>query len=141
MTTITSMAHGFAKSSSKAVLVILFMIPFLATGEPRTEQPIESLASISGEWSGDGKDRAGGSFSITYFFHEDGAFECLVDLGLKKKKCKMPPGTMTLKNGILEWETERGIPYSVTLSTSDNGKRSLTGVRADGVKWTVVHNK
>ncbi len=134
MTTITSLIQGRVKASGKIMLALVLMSPFLALGGTGSETPIENLASISGEWSGSGKDRAGNSFSITYYFQEDGSFKCKVDLGFKKKTCT---GTSRLNNGKLEWENDRSIPYIVTLFTSGDGKRSLTGVRADGVTWTV----
>ncbi|MCP5410168.1 MAG: hypothetical protein H6963_12870 [Chromatiaceae bacterium] len=137
MKTITRLIQGCAKASVKTILALLLMSPFLALGETGSEKPIENLVSIAGEWSGSGKDRAGSNFSITYDFHEDGSFKCQVDLGFKKKTCDRGPGTLRLNNGKLEWENERGIPYVVTLSTSEEGNRSLTGIRADGVTWTV----
>ena len=137
MTTLKWCRQGRVKASAKIILALVLMSPFLALAGTGSETPIENLASIAGEWSGSGKDRAGNSFSITYYFQEDGSFKCKVDLGFKKKTCDRRPGTLRLNNGKLEWENERSIPYVVTLFTSEEGKRSLTGVRADGVTWTV----
>jgi len=134
MTTITRLIQRRVKASGKIMLALVLMSPFFALGGTGSETPIENIASIAGEWGGSGKDRAGNSFSITYYFQEDGSFTCKVDLGFKKKTCD---GTLRLNNGKLEWENERSIPYIVTLFTGEEGKRSLTGVRADGVTWTV----
>lgn len=138
MTAITA-TKAHTPLRSKLVLTLLLAGALLTMGAKWAEKPIETLASIAGEWRGGGITAAGRDFSITYVFKEDGSFD--YDITSATRKGHRPPGTLSLSGGKVEYENERGMPYTITLYEGKKGKRKLEGLRVDGLKWTLKPRK
>ena len=137
MTAITA-TKAHTPLRSKLVLTLLLAGALLTMGAKWAEKPIETLASIAGEWRGGGTF-GGRSFSLTYVFKEDGSFDYDITSGTRKGH--RPPGTVSLNGGKMEYENERGMPYVITLYEGKKGKRKLQGLRVDGLKWTLKPKK
>lgn len=122
-------------------LAVLLLVPYLAMSAEWTEKPIGSLASVAGTWSGTGKGRDGKEFTEQYTFRQDGSFEYVWHRGSRTGDGKRPPGTIRLNDGKMNWTTEAGKEYTVTLYEGAGGKRKLEGRRNDGTRWTLEGKK
>ena len=137
MTAITA-TKAHTPLRSKLTLTLLLAGALLTMGAKWAEKPIETLASIAGEWRGGGTF-GGRSFSLTYVFKEDGSIDYDITSGTRKGH--YPPGTLRLNGGKMEYENARGQPYTITLYEGKKGKRKLEGLRVDGLKWTLKPRK
>ncbi len=128
----------------KLALPSLLVGALLCMGAKWAEKPIESLASVAGEWRGNG-DAVEGYGSprrgrgivgiISYVFKEDGSYTYSWAEPVKSDRGQRPSGTVRLHAGKLEWKIPNGLPWTATLYENKKGKRMLKGHREDGGTW------
>ncbi len=120
-------------------LLLLFVSP--AMGAKWTETPIETVASIAGEWRGSGITSEGFDFTIYYVFKEDGSYEADWLWGTGTGTAPRPPGKVRLNGGKLQWKGTEGLVWTVTLYKGKKGRRMLKGHREDGMTWQLKQKK
>ena len=130
----------------KLALPSLLVGALLCMGAKWAEKPIESLASVAGEWRGNG-DAVEGYGSprrgrgivgiISYVFKEDGSYTYSWAEPVKSDRGQRPAGTVRLHGGKLEWKIPNGLPWIATLYEDKKGRRRLKGHREDGGTWTL----
>ena len=124
-------------------LALLLATVLFTTGAKWVETPIESLASIAGEWRGTGAAANGQSFYFaTFVFKKDGSFDySQVFIGGNEKSGQRPPGTVRQAGGELVYKGPEGLLWTVTLYEKKKGKRVLRGYREDGGHWEVKQKR
>ena len=140
----TNLTHARERSTIplKLALPVLLVGALLSMGAKWAEKPIESLASVAGEWRGSGTSAGGKDYSTTFIFKEDGSFDYGWIKGKKKsERGERPPGTVRLNGGKLEWKSPNGLLRTVTLYEDKKGKRMLRGRREDGNSWQLKEKK
>jgi hypothetical protein len=112
-------------------------------GAKWAEKPIESLASVAGEWNGSGANKRGKTFTIKLIFKEDGSLDYSVIMPPKGTKNEQrEPGTVRVNGGKLKYENRKGNHlWTVTLYEDKKGKRMLKAKRDDGNNWKVKEKK
>lgn len=142
-------------------LVVLLILPFalLATGAKWAEKPVENLDTIAGKWIGTGVTDtltscmnfiatfARGAcqrFDVEYVFRKDGAYESRVSGGSSNHwstTSDMPPGTLQIKEGKLEYRNDKGLVRTGVLYEDKKGRRVLKFRLENGASWKVREKK
>ncbi len=136
----TNLTHARERSNIPPKLALPFLLvgALLCMGANWAEKPIESLASVAGEWHGNGTTAKGGDYFIEYIFKQDGSFESSRFKGKNKKgKAKhrdKRPESVQVNGEKLEWMSKKG-RWIVTLYEDEKGNRMLKGLRKDGNMW------
>jgi hypothetical protein len=133
----------------KLALPLLLVGALLCLGAKWAEKPIESLASIAGEWRGDGTGgtmyavcSAGAFHATSYVFKEDGSYDYWWKGGGGfSARGQRPAGTVRLNGGKLEWKDLEGTLWTAALHEGKKGKRMLKGRGEDGGTWQIKPKK
>ncbi len=132
---------------SKLALPLLIVGALLCMGAKWAEKPIESLASIAGEWRGLGTGGSDGhgpthpgmgadtGHAIRYVFKQDGSYNYSWAGQIRSDRGQRPPGTVRLHAGKLEWKGLESTLWTATLYEDKKGKRLLKSHREDGGTW------
>ena len=130
-------------------LTLVVATALFTMGAKWAEKPIESLASIAGEWRGNGTGGTDGhgpphhtDHAIKYVFKEDGSYDYwwAGSAGFSDRG-QRPAGTVRLNGGRLEWKDLEGTPWTATLYEGKKGKRRLKGRGEDGGTWQIKPKK
>ncbi len=130
----------------KLALPLLLVGALLSMGAKWAEKPIESLASIAGEWRGNGTGGTmygscdAGSHATSYVFKEDGSYDYSWSKGGSSDRGQHPAGTVRLNGGKLEWKGLEGTLWTATLYEGKKGKHRLKGRAEDGGTWQLKAN-
>ncbi len=130
-------------------LTLVLATALFTMGAKWAEKPIESLASIAGEWRGNG---AGGTMydlcsvdgfhhTTSYVFKEDGSYDYSWQGQNASDRGQRPAGTVRLNGGKLEWKRLDGTPWTAALYEGKQGKRMLKGRGDDGGTWQLKPKK
>jgi hypothetical protein len=117
---------------SKFVLAALLVGAVLTMGASWADKPIDSLATIVGLWSGNGKTAEGYDYYISYVFKEDGSIVYSQVVVFGGHKGQLGPGTVRVKGAKLVFEDYEGLLWTFTLQENKKGRRKLKGLREDG---------
>jgi len=103
----------------KLALPLLLVGALLCMGAKWAEKPIESLASVAGEWRGKGDaveghgapghGRGRGNV-IRFVFKQDGSYDFSWAGQLKSDRGQRPPNTVRLHSGKLAWTISNAPP-------------------------------
>jgi len=117
---------------SRFVLVALLVGAVLTMGARWADKPIDSLATIVGLWSGNGKTTEGYDYYISYVFKEDGSIDYSQVVVFGGHKGQLGPGSVRVKGGKLVFEDYEGLLWTFTLQENKRGRRKLKGLPEDG---------
>lgn len=120
----------------RRTLTLIIIGALLTLGAKWAEKPIESVASIAGEWRGTGAAAGGQFYFITLVFKGDGSLDySQVFKGRDEKSSQRPPGTVGQAGEKLAYKDSEGRLWTITLYEDKKGKRLLKGVGKDGSHW------
>ncbi len=137
MVTIEAIKNDAFMRRTFTLTLVLASVLF-TTGAKWAEKPIESVASIAGEWRGTGAAANGQFYFTTFVFKKDGSFDYnQVFIGGNDKSGQRPPGTVRQAGGKLVYKGPEGLPWTIALYENKKGKRLLRGHREDGGHWKV----
>jgi hypothetical protein len=151
-------SQTITRASPYKKLVVLLILPsalFLA-GAKWVEKPVENLDTIAGEWIGKGvtdtlatcmnqiltlPTGACQRFDVEYVFRKNGAYESRVSVGSNHWSTAMPPGTLQIKEGKLEYRNDKGLVRTGVLYEDKKGRRVLKFRLENGASWKVREKK
>jgi hypothetical protein len=125
-------------------LLVLLILPFtlFLIGAKWVEKPIDNLDTIVGKWKGGGINDNGWTFEVEYLIRKDGSFDGWAgDRGSWSTKTKMPPGTLKLKGGKVEYRNDKGRFRSGVLYEDTKGRRMLKFETDTDARWDVRQKK
>ncbi len=129
-------------------LTLVLATALFTMGAKWAEKPIESLASIAGEWRGDGTGgtmyavcSAGAFHATSYVFKEDGSYDYSWQGQNASDRGQRAAGTVRLSGGKLEWKSLEGTLWTAALYEGRKGKRMLKGRGEDGGTWQIKPKK
>ena len=140
-------SQTMTNTSPYKTLVVSLILPFvlLLTGAKWAETPVENLGTIAGEWEGKGMTGTGLSFEVGYVFRKDGSYDSRVRGGSLlsdwSTQSDMPPGTLQLKGGKLEYQNKKGLVRTGVLYEDAKGRRVLMFQTESGTYWRVREKK
>ncbi len=137
----SNLTHARERSTIplKLALPVLLVGALLSMGAKWAEKPIESLASVAGEWRGSGTSAKGKDYSTTFIFKEDGSFDYSWSSNTRSDRGQRPPGTLRVNGGRLEFNGRyEGRLWTITLHKDKKGQRILKGHRKDGDRWKLI---
>lgn len=116
----------------KYILAVLVVSAAFTMGARWADTPIESLATIVGLWSGNGKTAEGYDYYISYVFKEDGSIDYSQVVVFGGHKGQLRADAVRVKGGKLVFEDYAGLLWTFTLQENKKGRRKLKGLREDG---------